>query len=180
MNETVRVGIVAAVAFLAACGGGGEPQTSTSPAPAAGPGTAAPPRLAQAPATPARDVSTLRACEIVTPAEAAAIVGGTLLNEPPPGFANCAYVVEANGATESYRLVLSEPGLYTSLLDVQGEAEKGERVAGLWDEAYVQPRSAGTGVSVIVVKRGSLALEVSGERRDPALAIARLAVSRVE
>jgi len=179
MHTRLTPGVaVLLVVGLTSCGRSEPPQQATaSPPPAAAP--AAPsPDAAASPAVPARDVSTLKACEIVTPQEAATIAGGQLLNEPPAGFANCAYVVEVGGNTESYRLLLTEPGLYTAMLDAQSPAEKGERIDGLWDEAYVQPRTTG-GISVIVLRRGDLALEVSGDRRDPALEIARLAASRL-
>lgn len=133
----------------------------------------------QAAAPPRRDVSRLKACEIVSPKEAATIVGGTLLNQPPAGFANCTYVVEVTQGTESYRLNFADPQLYTAMLNTQSEAEKGEQLSGLWDEAYVQPRALGSGFTVIAVRRGDLAMEVSGDRKEPAVAIAKLAISRI-
>jgi hypothetical protein len=144
-----------------------------------GVGTATTAATREAAAPPRRDVSTLKACEIVSPREVAALVGGTLLNEPPAGFPNCTYVVEVTGDTESYRLNFADPHVYTAMLDTQSEAEKGERLSGLWDEAYVQPRAIGRGFTVIAVRRGDIAMEVSGDRKEPAVAIATLAVSRV-
>lgn len=171
--------LVVASMTVASCGGhdsGSKPaQDATA--------SAAAPAAASAPAAsvpPPRDVSAIKACEIMPPQEVSTIVGGRLLNEPPAGFANCAYVVEAGGATEQYRLVFAEPGMYTAMLDVQSEAEKGERVQGLWDEAYLQARQGADGFTLIVIRRGDLALEVSGDRKEPVLEIARLAASRVD
>jgi len=56
---------------------------------------------------------------------------------------------------------------------------RGEPVAGLWDEAYVQSRAPESGFSLVALQRGKLALEVWGDRKEPLIELARLAVSRV-
>lgn len=179
MRTRPTVGIALIAMALASCGGSTSGDSKTSGA-ASRPEAGAPAASQAAGATrPGRDVSTLKACEIVTPQEAAGIIGGKLLNEPPAGFANCAYVVEVGGGTESYRLMFAEAGLYAATFSLPDFKEKAERLTGLWDEAYVHPREFGTGFSVIAVRRGDVALEVNGERKDPAVAIARLAASRV-
>lgn len=179
MNTRSSVGIAVLMTLALASCGKSPPAADGAAQPAPAPTPPAPSAATAAlPAPAARDVASLRACEIVKPAEVASIVGGPLLNEPPPGFANCAYVIEIAGRTESYRLMFSEPGVYAVMLEAQTPEEKGERIDGLWDEAYVQP-GMGAGVSVIVLRRGDLALEVKGDRREPALEIARLAASRV-
>lgn len=129
--------------------------------------------------SPAPDIAGLKACEIVTPQEAATIIGGKLLNEPPAGFASCAYVVEVNGTTESYRIIFAAPDMYAAMFEAQSDAERGAPVAGLWDEAYFQPRGMEGGYSLVALQRGKLALEVSGDRKEPLLELAKLAVSRV-
>jgi hypothetical protein len=174
MNALARFTVAVAAGCLVACGGGGSPQSATPAAPATSAPAPAPPAAA-----PVRDVATLKACEIVTPSEVAGIVGGKLLNEPPAGFSNCAYVVETAAATESYRLLFAEPGMYAALLQTQSDAEKGERLDGLWDEAYVQAGADGSGFTVIAIKRGDIALEAKGDRKEPAVEIARRAASRV-
>lgn len=169
------------VVGVVACGGNGAPEQAT-PAQAAtvqAPASAEPDAAAATTDSPSLDISNLKACEIVTPQEASTIIGGKLLNEPPAGFSNCAYVVDVNGATESYRLSLSAPAMYVAMLETQTGAEKGEPVAGLWDEAYIQPRALNSGYSLVAVRDGKLALEVWGDRKEPLIAIARLAVSRV-
>lgn len=174
-NPSVFCAIVAAVC-LASCGG----------ATSSGSDSATPAAQLQPPAAPAGtapaaglEPSTLKACEIVTPQDAASIAGGRLLNEPPTGYSNCAYVIEVKGQTESYRLAFTGPGSYAAMLAAQTDAEKGERLEGLLDEAFVQPRAMGGGFSVVALRRGDVALEVSGDRRDAAVGIARLAASRV-
>jgi hypothetical protein len=180
MNTRSVIGVTVLVMSVVACGGKSTPEQA---APAA---TAAPaPTLAEndtASATtgaPALDIAGLKACEIVTPQEAATIIGGKLLNEPPAGFSNCAYVVEVNGTTESYRLNFAAPEMYAALFEAQSDAERGVPVAGLWDEAYVHPRAMGSGYSLVALQRGKLGLEVWGDRQEPLLELAKLAVSRV-
>lgn len=174
MKTHSQLVLATAFALVAACGAKSPPEPAAATAPAPVPAETAPPAAA------ARDVAALKACEIVKPEQVATIVGGKLLNEPPAGFPNCAYVLDVNGATESYRISFADPGVYTAMLEIQGEAERGEKLDGLWDEAYVQPRAMGDGVSVIVIKRGDLALEASGPRKEPAVEIARLAVSQIQ
>ena len=180
MNVCSVIGVTALVMCIVACGGQSTPEQVTAPAP-----SAQAPALAQsngaAPTTgaPAVDIASLKACEIVTPQEAATIIGGKLLNEPPAGFSNCAYVVEVDGTTESYRLGFSAPAMHEAMLETQSGAERGESVTGLWGEAYIQPRAPESGYSLVALQRGRLALEVWGDRKEPMIELARLAVSRV-
>jgi len=179
MNMRAVVGVTVLVMCVVACDGRSTPDQVASPAPPAQAPTLTESNTAAAvTGSPALDIASLRACEIVTPQEAATIIGGKLLNEPPAGFSNCAYVVEVAGATESYRISFSAPAMYEALLETQSDAERGESVAGLWDEAYLQPRALGSGYSLVALQRGKLALEVSGDRKEPLIELARLAVSR--
>lgn len=180
MNMRSLIGATALVMGIVACGGKSAPEQTTPPAPAAqAPALAENQVAAAATGSPAVDIAGLKACEIVTPQEAATIIGGKLLNEPPAGFSNCAYVVEVDGTTESYRVNFSAPAMHEALLATQSGAERGESVAGLWDEAYVQSRAPESGYSLVVLQRGRLALEVWGDRQEPLIEIARVAVSRV-
>lgn len=180
MKMLSTTGVLLVAMCVVSCGGGGsqeEPIATGSQAQA--PLASAAPQATPATTPTGRDVSTLRACEIVKPQDVVTIVGGKLLNEPPGGYPNCAYVLEVKGDTESYRLAFSEPQMYTAVIDMPGFKEKAEQLAGLWDEAYVQPRELGGGFSVVAVRRGDIALEAWGDRREPAIEIAKLAVSRV-
>ena len=69
--------------------------------------------------------------------------------------------------------------MYAALLETQSDAERGESVAGLWDDAYVQPRAPDSGYSLVALRRGKLALEVWGDRKEPVVELAKRAVSRV-
>lgn len=180
MKTLSTAGIVLVATCLVSCGGSGSQEAlMTTGSQAQAPVASAAPKATPAATPTGRDVSTLRACEIVKPQDVVAIVGGKLLNEPPGGYPNCVYVLEVSGGTESYRLAFSEPQLYTAMIDMPGFKEKAERLAGLWDEAYVQPRELGGGFSVVAVRRGDIAVEAWGDRREPAIEIAKLAVSRV-
>jgi len=180
MNMRAVVGVTVLVMGVVACGGKSAPEQAASPAPSAQAPALAENNIAAATTgSPAVDIASLKACEIVTPQEASTIIGGKLLNEPPAGFSNCAYVVEVDGATESYRISFSAPAMYAALLETQSDAERGEPVAGLWDEAYVQPRAPDSGYTLVVLQRGKLALEVWGDRKEPLIELAKLAVSRV-
>ncbi|MHB8882050.1 MAG: hypothetical protein ACYC69_11145 [Thermodesulfovibrionales bacterium] len=132
------------------------------------------------PAPQGRDISGLKACEIVTPDEAASRAGGKLLARPIPGGSTCMYVLEVPKGTESYNFRIQPASMYEALLSVKSEKEKGEKIPGLWEEAYLAPRDLTKGFSLIALKRGDIAIEVSGERREVLLEIAKLAVSRIQ
>ena len=178
MDLRSMIGVTALLIGVVACGGKGAPDQ------AAAPSEQAPASVESGPATataglPAVDIASLKACEIVTPQEAATIIGGKLLNEPPAGFSNCAYVVEVDGTTESYRISFSAPAMHEAMLETQSIAERGESIAGLWGEAYLQSRAPESGYSLVALQRGRLALEVWGDRKEPLIELAKLAVSRV-
>lgn len=176
MNIRSVIGVTVLLIGVVACGGKSSPEQSAPAVPATQSPTLSENDTA---AAPALDIASLKACEIVTPQEAAAIIGGKLLNEPPAGFSNCVYVVEVGGTTESYRLSFAAPAMYAAMLEAQSDAERGTPVAGLWDEAYVRPRAMDGGYSLVALQRGRLGLEVWGDRQEPLLELAKLAVSRV-
>ena len=180
MNLRSVIGVTTLLMGVVACGGKGAPEQAAAPAPSA----QAPASVESSPAaatdgSPAVDTASLKACEIVTPQEAVTIIGGKLLNEPPAGFSNCAYVVEVDGTTESYRISFSAPAMHEAMLETQSVAERGESIAGLWGEAYLQSRAPESGYSLVALQRGRLALEVWGDRKEPLIELAKLAVSRV-
>jgi hypothetical protein len=128
----------------------------------------------------ARDLSSLKACEVVTGKEVAGIAKGKLISPPLGGAQACAYLVEMpDGTVESYRFSIQAPAGIEAMWKSQTVAERGEAVAGLWDQAYVAKQFMASGLSLAAVKRNNLAIEVTGERKDVLLAIATLAVSRL-
>ncbi len=128
----------------------------------------------------ARDPSTFKACEVVTGKDMAGLAKGKLAS-PPLGEAQaCAYLVEmADGTVESYRFFIQASGGIEVMWKSQTAAERGEAVVGLWDQAYVAKQFMASGLSLTAVKRNDLALEVTGERKEVLLALAKLAISRL-
>ena len=128
----------------------------------------------------ARDLSPLKACEVVTGKDVAGMAKGKLMS-PPLGEAQaCAYLVEmADGTVESYRFSIQAPVGIEAMWKSQTAAERGEPVAGLWDQAYVAKQFMASGLSLTAVKRSDLAIEMTGERKEVLLAIGKLAVSRL-
>lgn len=53
-----------------------------------------------------------------------------------------------------------------------------EKVAGPWDDAMIGPQSLGKGIRLIAVA-GGVGIEVSGDRNEPIVALAKLAATRV-
>jgi hypothetical protein len=128
-----------------------------------------------------RDLGKLRPCEIVTGKDVAAIAKGKLMSDPLGGSSACSYLIElSNGQVESYGLSFQAAAGVEALLKAQSPAEKGERVPGLWDEAYASKRFMASGFSLVVLRRGDMALEVTGERKDVLMAVAKLAIGRLK
>lgn len=128
-----------------------------------------------------RDIASIKACDIVTSEEAGKIIGGKLLTPPIPGYPHCRYVVEMpDGATEAYQLAFVSASMQESFFEFLAKEGKLEKIAGLWDEAYLGPQEFGEGFRLLVLKRGDVAFEVGGERKEPLLAMAQLVVERVK
>jgi hypothetical protein len=165
---------VLVLVLLSACG---EPDVPAPPPPAA---PATDDTVSAAPAS--RDISAIDACTILPNQEVAEIVGGSLATtESSWTGPHCMYVIEVAGVTEGYVLHYSRAEEMAPVVDFLDDAQKGEPVAGPWQEAYLGPKEFGEGLRMIVLDRGDLALEVSGEaRRDPIVEIARRAYTRVK
>jgi hypothetical protein len=137
--------------------------------------------VASAYAQKGRDLSKLRPCEIVTGKDVASIAKGKLMSDPLGGSSACSYLIElSNGQVESYGLSFQPAAAVEATLKVQSPAERGERVSGLWDEAYASKRFMASGLSLVALHRGDMALEVTGERKDVLIAVAKLAISRLK
>jgi hypothetical protein len=129
----------------------------------------------------ARDLSKLRPCDVVAGKDVAALAKGKLMSNPQGGASACTYLIELpNGEVESYGLSFQPAAAVEALFKAQSPAEKGERVPGLWDEAYASKRFMASGFSLVVLRRGDMALEVTGERKDVLVAVAKLAMARLK
>lgn len=167
-----------AVCGLTACSKSPEPVET--PGPAAVTPAAAPAAATTAGSIP-RDLSSIDLCKIILPAEVATAAGGTLATEPAWKGNSCMYVIETPEGTESYLASIQPVDLVRVVLDAQTEAERGERIDGLWDEAWLGKRAlVAEGYSLTVVRNGELAFEIAGDRRDVVLALARLAADRLQ
>jgi hypothetical protein len=162
---------------LAACGADPQP-TAPDGAPAAAPSAARPEEAAEA--APARDLAAIDLCRLVKVEEVASLAGGTPATQPSWNGGACMYVVETSGDTESYLAALYPASAARALLDAQTPAEKGEQVEGAWQEAWLGPRIGGSGFTLVALRDDGLALEVSGDRRDVVLAVAKLASDRLQ
>ncbi|MDH4154787.1 MAG: hypothetical protein OEV01_13455 [Nitrospira sp.] len=133
-----------------------------------------------APKAEARDPSTFKACEVVMGKDVAGLAKGKLASSPLGEAQACVYLVElADGTVESYRFFIQAPVGIEAMWKSQTAAERGEAVAGLWDQAYVAKQFMASGLSLAAVRRNDLAIEVTGERKDVLLAIAKLAIARL-
>ena len=177
MNLRSVFGLTALLIGVVACGGKSAPDQAAAPSEQA-PALAESRPAAATTGSPAVDLASLKACEIVTPQEAATIIGGKLLNEPPAGFSNCAYVVEVDGTAGGLASVSSAPAMHEALLETQSVAERGS-VTGLWDEAYVRPRAPDSGYFTGGLAARQACARGLGDRQEPLIELARLAVSRV-
>lgn len=127
------------------------------------------------------ELSKLRTCELIPGTEVAATAKGKLASPPIGSGGSCRYTIALpGGEVEAYQIAYQPAANVETVLKMQSPAERGEKVAGLWDEAYVGKRFMASGVSVTAVKRGDIAVEVGGERREVAIALAKIAVSRVK
>lgn len=136
--------------------------------------------LSAAASAEASDPSVFKACEVVTGKDVAGMAKGKLSSPPLGGAQACAYLVElADGTVESYRFSIQTPAGIEAMWKSQTAAERGEAVPGLWDEAHVAKQFMASGLSLTVVKRNDLAIEVTGERKDVLVTMAKLAISRL-
>jgi hypothetical protein len=126
------------------------------------------------------DISAFKACDIVKVEEVASITGGKLLAKPSSTSPACMYVIEKNGDTFSYNLIFESSDMVEALLKVQSKEEKGEKIEGKWDEAYLQNDLTGKGFNFLAVWHSDFAMEVSGDDKAAVLEIAKLAASRIK
>ena len=83
MNLRSVIGVTALLFGVVACGGKGAPEQAAAPTPSAqAPALAESSPAAAMAGSPAVDIASLKACEIVTPQEAAAIIGVRTMQAP--------------------------------------------------------------------------------------------------
>ncbi len=96
--------------------------------------------VALAQARQPRDLSKLRACEVVTGKDVASLANGKLTSTPLGSASGsvCSYLIElSNGEVEGYGLSFQPAANIDALFKTKSPADKGERVQDLWDDAYL-------------------------------------------
>jgi hypothetical protein len=122
----------------------------------------------------------IKACEIVTGEEVAELAGAKLLTKPNLTSFFCFYVVEQeSGAAENYNLTFDSASSTELLLNHMSAEEKGEKIEGILDEAYIGKKLLGGQIALRALRRGKLGMIVTGDRKDVILKIGRLAITRL-
>lgn len=165
-----------AVLVTSGCGGGEQPSRIgvAENAPTVATSTTTPP-----PASGDRGVSAIKACDVVSGADVERLAGGRLATPPTASTAACRYVIElADGGAEGYSLAFQSAVLARTVWAAQSADERGERIDGPWDEAWLGKQPMTAGVHLSAVQR-DLAVEVGGERKAVVVGMARLAAARL-
>ena len=122
----------------------------------------------------------IKACEIVTGEEVAEMAGAKLLTKPGSTSFFCYYVVELEGgAAENYNLTFDSASSAQLLLDHMSAGEKGEKIEGILDEAYMGKENLSEQIALRALRHGKLGMTVTGDRAEVVLKIAKLAASRL-
>jgi len=122
----------------------------------------------------------IKACEIVSGEEVAKFAGGKMLVKPTAVSFFCSYVVELEGVgTETYQLTFDSAANTELLLEHISGEEKGDKVDGILDEAYLGRDSLNVQYQLRALQKGKLGMNVNGDRKEVVLQIARLAATRL-
>jgi len=122
----------------------------------------------------------IKACEIVTGEEVAELAGGKMLVKPGSTSFFCNYVVEVEGgAAESCQLTFDSASSTELILEHSSGEEKGKKVDGILDEAYLGISPLSEQAQLTALQKGKLGMNVSGDREEVVLEIARLAATRL-
>lgn len=129
----------------------------------------------------ARDLSKLDACKILPTADVASTLKRKIM-KTVGGEKHCMYVpADPQSVADAYDFYLEEAAIMEALLQMKKGADKGTPVPGLWTEAYVGPATGTpTLLSLVALKKGDMAIEIHGMSKDGLIALARLAVSRLQ
>jgi hypothetical protein len=131
-----------------------------------------------------RDLTKLDACAILTTADVEGAAKGKQQTKQVgggKGGVHCGYFLQLpNKNVEQYDFYMSDPTAIAQLWKALPES-KGKPIAGLWDEAYVQPSpGTPTQLSLRALHRGDMALEIQGPREDVLIALAKIAIARLK
>jgi hypothetical protein len=128
-----------------------------------------------------RDLSKIDACKILSTADVEATLKRKIM-KTLTAEKHCMYIpADPQAVADAYDFFLEEAAMAEMLLQMKKGTEKGTPVPGLWTEAYIGP-STGTPnlLTLVALKKGDMAIEISGMSKDGLIALARLAVSRLQ
>ena len=128
-----------------------------------------------------RDLSRLDACKIITSQDVSITAKRKNLGFTG-GESHCTYAVQVRDTMDTYELYLVEAAVMDSLLTAKG-AQKGTRVSGVWNEAYIAPAdSTPNQLALVAVKKGDMAIRLLGPStsKDVLIRLARLVVDRIK
>jgi hypothetical protein len=126
------------------------------------------------------EIPDINACEVVTGDEVAALAGAKLLVKPGSTSFFCNYTVEKlEGGVESYQLTFESPDQAKVILDNISGDEKGEKIEGVLDEAYLGRDAFNTYFELRALRPDKIGMNVTGDRKEVVLQIAKLAVTRL-
>ena len=88
---------------------------------------------------------------------------------------------DPQSVADAYDFFLEEAAMTEMLLQMKKGADKGTPVPGLWSEAYIGPATGTPNLlSLVALKKGDMAIQINGTSKDGLIALARLAVSRLQ
>jgi hypothetical protein len=127
------------IATLAGCGGGSKDDAAADDESIFGPSSTTEASVAETTTTVATAVA-LDPCELVSKAEAEAVVG-TTLDEPTPGNEACTYIAPPTGPTGQFEVFVGDGA--KKFLDIDRQLEHVfEPIAGAGDESYLEEGTA--------------------------------------
>jgi len=126
------------------------------------------------------EIPDINACDVVTGEEVAALAGAKLLIKPGSTSFFCTYSVEKpEGGVESYQLTFGSPDQAKVILDNIGGEEKGEKIEGVLDEAYLGKDAFNNYFELRALRQNKIGMSITGDRKEVVLQIAKLAVKRL-
>ena len=126
------------------------------------------------------EVPDINACKVVTGEEVATLAGGKMLVKPGSNSFSCNYVIEKeDGSAESYQLTFEVPAQLRAILDHADSQEKGKKIEGILDEAYLGRDAMDTQYEVRALRDDKIGMSVTGDREEIVLKIAKFAVTRL-
>ena len=128
-----------------------------------------------------RDLSKLDACKILPTADVEATLKRKIMKTLTAEGHCMNLPADPQSVADAYDFFLEEAAMTEMLLQMKKGADKGTPVPGLWSEAYIGPATGTPNLlSLVALKKGDMAIQINGTSKDGLIALARLAVSRLQ